>query len=168
MGELVFWTCAGVAIASALMVVTRRNPMYAAFYLVVAFLALAASLVPLDATFLAVMHLLVYTGAIMVLFLFIIMLLNLGTVEGDHEYPFRFRLFAALLSAAIFALFAYAFGRSPLGPPPSVPEEFGRVEGVGSHLFRAFVLPFELVSALILAAIFGTVVLARRKERIES
>lgn len=141
--------------------------MYAAFFLIIAFLALAAALVPLDATFLAAMHVLVYTGAIMVLFLFILMLLNLGPAERGDEYPLRFRLLVVALSAGVFTVFAFAITRSPSGPVAAIPEDFGGVESVGSHLFRSFVLPFELVSILILAAIFGAVVLARRKERIE-
>lgn len=141
--------------------------MYAAFFLVIAFLAIAVALIPLDATFLAMMHVLVYTGAIMVLFLFILMLLNLGPAERGAEYPFRFRLFVAALATGVFALLAHGFSQTPPGPAAPLPDGFGGVESVGSHLFRSFVLPFELVSILILAAIFGAVVLARRKERIE-
>lgn len=168
MDELVFWTCAAVSVVSALLVVTRRNPVYCALFLVVTFLALAVAIVPLQAPFLAIMHILVYTGAIMVLFLFIIMLLNLSASEIGREYPLRFRLFVGAISTATFAVFATVFASSPLPAPAQVSKEFGGVNSVGTRLFEAFVLPFELVSILILVAVFGAVVLAAKKEHGES
>lgn len=164
MEELVFWTCAAVSVASALLVVTRRNPIYSAFFLIVGFLAIAASIVPLSAVFLAGMHVLVYTGAIMVLFVFVIMLLNLGPGELGNEYPATFRIFVALLCAALFGLTAFAVQGENFGEPVRASADFGGIRAAGEFLFGAYVFPFEVISLLILVAVFGAVMLARRKE----
>jgi NADH-quinone oxidoreductase subunit J len=165
MEQVIFGLCAFVSVASALIVVTRKNPIYSAFFLILTFLALAVALIPIQATFLAAMHVLVYTGAIMVLFLFVIMLLNLGKDEMGPEYPWPFRILVGILAVAVFALLAYVFAGTDLGPPAEkLPEDFGGIESVGKTLFERFVLPFELVSILVIAAIFGGVILARRRE----
>ncbi|HYE99418.1 MAG TPA: NADH-quinone oxidoreductase subunit J [Planctomycetota bacterium] len=154
-----------VALAAALLMVTRRNPMYAAVWMLFTFLALAVAYLRLGAPFLAAMHVLVYTGAILVLFLFVIMLLNLKPEELGQETPLPLRLGAAVLCGGLFVLLAAAILRDPAStaPPPPAPAAFGSVHSVGTDLFTTYALPFELASALILAAIFGGVVLAKRK-----
>ena len=156
---------AAVAVVSGLFMVTRRSPMYAAVWMLFAFLALAVAYLRLGAPFLAAMHVLVYTGAILVLFLFVIMLLNLKPEELGKEYPLPVRLAVAGLCGGLFLAVSLAVLRDPgaTAPLPPLPAGFGSVKTVGTDLFTAYALPFELASALILAAIFGGVVLAKRK-----
>jgi NADH-quinone oxidoreductase subunit J len=112
------------------------------------------------------MHVLVYTGAILVLFLFVIMLLNLRPEEYGREYPLPTRVFLALLCLGLFLFMVVPMVRDGGlneridGPAPAA---YGSVRQVGEALFTTYALPFELVSALILVAIFGGVVLAKRK-----
>ena len=162
----VFYMAAGVALLAGLGVVTRRNPIYSAISMLAAFLALAVVYLLLDASFLAAMHVLVYTGAILVLFLFVIMLLNLQPEELGREYPLPARGVVALLCAGLFGVLAIPALLDPAlrAAPKAVDADFGSVKAVGMSLFHnPYALPFELASALILVAIFGGVVLAKKR-----
>jgi NADH-quinone oxidoreductase subunit J len=161
----VFYMAGGVAVLAGLGVVTRRNPVYCAIFMLIAFLALAVLYLLLSASFLAAMHVLVYTGAILVLFLFVIMLLNLKPDELGQEYPLPARGAVALLCAALFGLLsAPALLDASLRTSGKTPAAgFGSIEAVGRSLFVQYPLPFELASALILVAIFGGVVLTKKK-----
>jgi NADH-quinone oxidoreductase subunit J len=161
----VFYLAGGAAVLAGLGVVTRRNPVYCAIFMLVAFLSLAVVYLLLSASFLAAMHVLVYTGAILVLFLFVIMLLNLKPDELGQEYPLPARGAVAALCAALFGVMA-----APALLDPSLRTSgktldagFGSIEAVGRELFGPYALPFELASALILVAIFGGVVLTKKK-----
>jgi NADH-quinone oxidoreductase subunit J len=161
----VFAAAALASVGAGVMTVTRRNPVYSAIWMLVCFLAFAVVYLRLEAPFLAAIHVLVYTGAILVLFLFVIMLLNLKPEELGEELPLPLRGGIALACGALFAVLALplwkAMEKAP--PPPAPPKGFGSVEAVGNALFREYALPFELISVLILVAIFGGVVLAKRK-----
>ena len=162
----VFYGAAGVTVLAGLGVVTRRSPMYSAISMLVAFLALAVVYLLAKAPFLAAMHVLVYTGAILVLFLFVIMLLNLKPDELGQEYPLPARGAVAALCLGLFALLAVPalLDASLRAAPKPVPDDFGSVKAVGLALFQnPYALSFELASALILTAIFGGVVLAKKK-----
>lgn len=162
----VFYAAAGVAVLAGLGVVTRRSPMYSAISMLAAFLALAVVYLLVDAPFLAAMHVLVYTGAILVLFLFVIMLLNLKPEELGQEYPLPARGAVGALCLGLFGLLAAPALLDPAlrAAPKAVAEDFGSVKAVGLALFHnPYALSFELASALILTAIFGSVVLAKKK-----
>jgi len=161
----VFAISAGLALGAAVMMVTRRNPVYSAVWLLVTFLCVAVLFLTLSAPFLASIHVLVYTGAILVLFLFVIMLLNLRDSELGEEYPMSVRGGVAVMSASLFAVLAWPIARdSRLAVPlPAVPPEYGSVEAVGMQLFQRYELQFELVSVLIIVAMFGAMVLAKKK-----
>ncbi len=161
-----FSIAAGLSVGAGIMVVTRRNPVHGAMWLLLCFIALAVVYLKIDAPFLAAMHVLVYTGAILVLFLFVIMLLNLRPDEIGADTKAAHGIAAAAVSALLFVVLAAAATSAPeaLKPPPAPPVGHGSVERVGRSLFREFALPFELVSVLILAAIFSGVVLAKRKQ----
>jgi NADH-quinone oxidoreductase subunit J len=181
LGDPVFCACALVSLAGAMTVVLRRNPVYSALGLMAAFLAFAVIFVKLNATFLAAMHVLVYTGAILVLFLFVIMLLNLSEKELGAEHPRAVKGLLAVAAAALvgvvsLALWKEASLRAPVKPLAEqrvvtdgavtatvTPEAWGGVEHVAQELFRTWIFPFELVSALIVVAILGAVVLAKKK-----
>jgi len=170
-GTLVlFWAFAGLALAIALGCITRRSPVASALWLVVTLFALAALFVLLDAQFIAVLQLLVYAGAIMVLFLFVIMLLNLGhpgpmDVKGPVGVGTAFLLGGVLL----FQLWILRQAAPPASiqlPPGSVArlqQEQGLVGAVARPLFDTYLIPFEITSLLLLAALVGAVVLAKRR-----
>jgi NADH-quinone oxidoreductase subunit J len=104
----------------------------------------------------------VYAGAILVLFLFVIMLLSLRENEIGGERPWPVKLLAGIGAAVMFCLLAAAVLRAPFGPAPAVSPSFGSPDAIGKSMFSEFVLPFEIVSVLILAATMGAVVLAKR------
>ena len=170
-GALVlFWAFAALALASALACITRRSPVASALWLVVTLFALAALFVLLDAQFIAVLQLLVYAGAIMVLFLFVIMLLNLGhpgpmDVKGPVGVGTAFLLGGVLL----FQLWILRQAAPPASiqlPPGSVArlqQEQGLVGAIAQPLFDTYLIPFEITSLLLLAALVGAVVLAKRR-----
>jgi NADH-quinone oxidoreductase subunit J len=158
----VFAVAAGIAAGSGLLLVTRRNPVHAAICMLGCFLALAIVYLRLDAPFLAALHVLVYTGAILVLFLFVIMLLNLKPDELGKEYPLPARAGLAALCAGLFAALVLPLA-GDARTAPAAGSAYGSVKQVGLALFREHALPFELVSVLVMVAVFGGVVLAKRK-----
>lgn len=153
------------SLACGVMMVTRKNPVYSAVWLLGCFLSVAVLFLALSAPFLAAVHVLVYTGAILVLFLFVIMLLNLKDEEFGEEYPEYVRLSIAGMCAAMFMLLAVPILRDEslrvAVTPPSA--TYGSVEEVGMLLFTNYGLPFELVSLLIVVAMFGAMILAKKK-----
>jgi len=179
-GDPVFLVAALVAAGSAVVMVTRRNPVYAALWLMQCFLAVAVIFLKLHAPFLAAVHVLVYTGAILVLFLFVIMLLNLSPRELGEEHSKPAKALGLGVCGLLFLLLAAAFLKgapdgAPFRPLEAVQKhpgghaldisakDWGGVRHVGSELFETFVVPFEIVSVLIIVAILGAVVLAKRK-----
>ncbi|HET6437900.1 MAG TPA: NADH-quinone oxidoreductase subunit J [Anaeromyxobacter sp.] len=145
-------------------VVVAKNPVYAAMSLVAAFFCLAGIYVLLVAHLIAFMQILVYAGAVMVLFLFVIMLISLGDEHLVEERYRAMQLVGVLGAVGLTAVLAWAIldvagvARHPIEP------DFGTVKAVGAVLFRKYLLPFEATSLLLLAAIVGAVVVA--KERI--
>jgi NADH-quinone oxidoreductase subunit J len=161
----VFLVSSAVALVAALMTVTRRNPVYCAVWLLVTFVAVAVTFVTLSAPFLAAIHVLVYTGAILVLFVFVIMLLNLRDDEVGDEYPLGTRAGVAVMSAVLFGALAWPILQDRTLDLAVVPrgEAHGSVEAVGHLMFTTYGLPFELVSVLIVVAMFGAMVLAKKR-----
>ncbi|HYK83693.1 MAG TPA: NADH-quinone oxidoreductase subunit J [Gemmatimonadales bacterium] len=167
---IIFWAFAGLAIASAAFCITRTNPVASALWLVVTLFALAALFVLLDAQFIAVLQVLVYAGAIMVLFLFVIMLLNLGRPgPSDVKGPLGVAAGGLLGLGLLFQLGvlgasapASALQLAP-GAMARAAAEQGMVPAVARPLFDAYLVPFEITSVLLLAAIVGAVVLAKRR-----
>jgi len=172
MTTIIFWVFAGIAVASALLCVTRRSPIGSALWLVLTLFALAALFVILDAQFIAVLQVLVYAGAIMVLFLFVIMLLNLGRAGPSDRKGVIAWAVAAVLGAGLLVPLV-GLSRAGGGPPAAIqlPEgamaqmqqQQGMVGAVARPLFETYLVPFEITSLLLLAAIVGAVVLAKRK-----
>jgi NADH-quinone oxidoreductase subunit J len=165
-----FWIFGVIAMGSALLCITRKNPVASALWLVVTLFALAAMFVLLDAQFIAALQVLVYAGAIMVLFLFVIMLLNLGR-PGPSDIKGPAGLAIAAVLAGLLLLQLRILGQAP--PPDAIQLPAGTVAelqvrqgmvgAVANPLFEAYLIPFEIASLLLLAAIVGAVVLAKRK-----
>lgn len=160
---VVFYIFGGLAVATALGVVAFRNPLASAFSLVVSFFAISALYAMLNAHFLAVIQVLVYAGAIMVLFIFVIMLLNLQGAElKERGFPVHFKVITGLFLAAFLGGLVMVFKDFQVTPPQAT-EVFGTVKAVGKLLFSQYFVPFEFTSVLLLVAIIGGVVLAKRE-----
>ena len=170
MAAVIFWMFSAIAVASALLCVTRRNPIASALWLVLTMFSLAGIFVLLEAHFIAAMQVLVYAGAIMVLFLFVIMLLNVGSAETD-DLPGWMGHVLMLAIGGVLAIELWAMTRLvpsddirlPAGTMQQLNEQQGAVQVIGEPLFREYLVPFEITSVLLLAAVVGAVVLAKRR-----
>jgi NADH-quinone oxidoreductase subunit J len=157
---LLFILFAGMAIGCGLAVVAQRNPLYSAISLVGVFISLACLYVMLAAPFIAAVQVIVYAGAIMVLVVFVIMLLNVEQEERGRNrlkflVPTAVVLAAVLIAEVAFILF------SVTNPTPAV-SNIGLTSSIGTQLFTRYLLPFEITSILLLMAIVGAMTLARR------
>lgn len=163
MADVIFYILAVIALASALMVVTRKNAIASAVYLVVTMCTIAGLFMQLGAIFVATLQIIVYAGAIMVLFLFVIMLLNLRKDEFGFDTRVFQRLFAVLLGVVFLVQMVLIVSRLPLKPGQPIDTEMGKVAPLSTKLFTQYLYPFEITSVLLLAAIIGAVVIAKRK-----
>jgi len=166
MSELIFFILSGLTIISALFVVFAKNPMYSVLSLVVCFFTIAGHYIMLNAQFLAIVHIIVYAGAIMVLFLFVVMLLNLNAETEPHKSG-KLK-FAAVIAGRILFLTIIASMKAglPSGYQLPVQSNIGFVENVGQKLFTDFLLPFEVSSILFLSAMIGAALLAKKEKGI--
>ncbi len=181
--DVIFLVISIIAVGAAALAVTRKNPIYSALFMMVTLLVVAAVFQMLSSPFLAVMQVLLYAGAIMVLFTFVIMLLSLRPEEMGETAPLPQRIFAAVVALGVFALLAFPAiepgvpaAAASLAPPAAeavrfppaagtgdgATVEFGATAYFGHTIFGRFVLPFELVSILVLAAVVAVMVLAKR------
>ena len=172
MDALLFWILAAGAVTASVLVIGQRNPMYSVLLLIVSFAALSGLYVQLGSPFVAVIQIIIYAGAIMVLFLFVVMLLNVPTEEAPAGRQARLlggagpRRFGAIVSALLAVELFWALGKLnamsiPLGdevPPTTVRE-------IGVRLFRDYAFAFEATSVLILVAMVGAVILARKEPK---
>ena len=169
--EVHFYLFGLIAIASSIAFVTRKSPVAAALWLVNTMFSLAALYAMLEAHFVAVIQVLVYAGAIMVVFLFVVMLLNLGHPSEIADARGKWgKLAAGLLGLALLAQVMALAGRrlpEPFTPggdyDPNVVQELGAVGAIAQPLFTDYLLAFELTSILLLVAIVGAVVIGRRR-----
>jgi len=157
---LTFFTLAVLLIGASLLVVFLQNVVHSAMALVAALLIIAVFFIILQAPTVGVLQVLVYAGAVMVLFLFVIMFLNLSTTEPRRRTWLVFAAVSALLLGGMLATILKDT-ETPAGPVASS-EVFGSPEMLARSLFNDFVLPFEIASVLLLVAIVGAVVLAKR------
>lgn len=158
---LIFFTLAAFLIISSLLVVFLPNVVHSALALVTALLIISIFFVVLQAPMVGVLQVLVYAGAIMVLFLFVIMFLNLTATEPRRRAWLSFAGLSALLLGGVLS--AMLTQNEPAADPMAATELFGSPEMLARSLFNDFVLPFEIASVLLLVAIVGAVVLAKRR-----
>ncbi len=159
------------AVATALLTVTRKNPVASALSLVAHFFMLSGLYLTLEAQFVAAVQVLVYAGAIMVLVVFVIMLLNLGREQQLAERGNAIRVTAGAATAGLFAvIIIMALVAKPTGQNAlhANAVSMGTTEAIGQSLFTEYLFPFEAVSLLLLAALIGAVVLARKSETPQS
>jgi NADH-quinone oxidoreductase subunit J len=164
---IVFYFFAALAIVSAILVVTRRNAVHSAIFLITALLATAGIFLQLQAEFLFIVQIILYVGGIMVLFVFVIMLVNLDV--SLHQLRFRRQAWVATLIALALGVqlaFAIRIGRLDLPAASSAAPASAfqpNTELVGRALFSTYMLPFEIASVLLLVAMIGAVVMAKRR-----
>lgn len=152
-----------LAIMFALMVVFTRNPVNSVLYLVLTFFCIAGHYIVLNAQFLAVVHIAVYSGAIMVLFLFIIMLMNLNA-DTEPQKNILTRLIAAIIGGVfLFVLVGALKGAEQLQLTQQGSSQIGLVKNLGNVLFKDFLFPFEITSVLLLAALVGAILIAKKE-----
>ena len=164
---LIFYPLAGFCVVMALGVIFNNSPVGSAIALIGMMLGLAGIFVLQQAHFIAIVQIIIYAGAIMVLFMFVIMLLNLkqGENEGwasrDKNLPLS--ILTGFLAVGILYKITMVLFSVDMDTPASLPDSFGTVAVIGETLFTDFVLPFEVASILLLAAMVGAVVLAKSK-----
>jgi NADH-quinone oxidoreductase subunit J len=164
MSLVAFAVFALLAVGSALGLVLRKNPIHGALLLVVNLGSIAAFYLMLGAEFLAAAQVIVYAGAIMVLFIFAIMVLIPGKEETGPDPRRRLRLWALPAGGLLFVqVLAWLLISRGATPPPDAPAVSGSVESIGRLLFTDYLFPFELTSVLLLAAMVGVLLLARRR-----
>ena len=174
--QAVFYYMAAASVVSALLAVTRKNPVHSMLWVLALFLHMAGMFLLLDAEFLTAVQVIVYAGAILIFYLFVVMLLDLPDEEArprfGRHWPFAALVglsFAALgwLARSDMDLFEVGIAATPVAVPVAVPAvevpPLGSLEDLGMELFGPFALPFEMASLVLLAAIVGAIVLARRR-----
>jgi NADH-quinone oxidoreductase subunit J len=160
--QLFFGYFAGVIALTAVLVVALRNPVYSALSLLVMFFHVAGLYVTLHAEFLAAVQIIVYAGAILVLYLFVVMLLNL---KRDDRYHSQWRLAACVVLPLLIEfviLLAGARAASPRPAPAGPPDAGGNTLAIGETLFSTYLYPFEVASLILLVAMIGAIILAKK------
>ncbi|HUP38803.1 MAG TPA: NADH-quinone oxidoreductase subunit J [Vicinamibacterales bacterium] len=166
---IAFYVISAFVLGFAMLVVTTKNTVHAVLFLVLNFLAIAALYVLLTAQFLAVIQVLVYAGGIVVLYLFVVMLVNLKRQPEDHSAPQRRPWLAFALSAAVLAqlgaILVWGSAGMPVDPHTMQNTDLAvnNVERIGMLLYTDYLIPFEVASMLLLVAMVGAIILAKRE-----
>ena len=170
MGQAIaFYSIAACILGFAVLVISTKDTVHSVLFLVLDFLFVAALYVLLGAQFLAAIQVLVYAGGIVVLYLFVVMLVNLKRSPEAHQDPHRRGKLGFFLSAAVLielcaiAVYGYARPAPALAPPVAVLPVSGNTEEVGWLLYTQYLIPFEIASMLLLVAMVGAIVLAKRE-----
>jgi NADH-quinone oxidoreductase subunit J len=160
----VFYFLSFLAVLSAIMVVVSKSPVHSVLYLIITFFTIAGHYVLLNAEFLFIVHIIVYAGAIMVLFLYVIMMLNLNIETEPHKSTLL--KFAATICAGLLliVLVGSLKGTEALAVNTVADEDLGSVKRLGEVMFKQFLLPFEITSVLLLAAMVGAVMLGKSEK----
>lgn len=164
--QIIFWFLSLLAVGSALMVVISRNPVHSILYLIVTFIAITGHYIMLNAQFLAIVNLIVYAGAIMVLFLFVVMLMNLNKKSEPQK---NLWMLVAGIMAGGFLLLVVVMAVRDMNAGKRAFDmqggDIGLIKNLGQRLFSDYVIPFEVSSILFLSAMVGAVLLSRKKEQ---
>ncbi len=166
--ETIAYILGGLTIGSALMVILSNHPMRSILYLVVTFFMISANYVLMNAQFLAIVNIIVYAGAIMVLFLFVLMMLNLSKdTEPKTSIPMKAAAVIAGGSLLVVLVAALSKGaHTAPGVSADSVNNVGLVKVLGHELFTTYILPFEISSVLFISAIVGAVLLAKREKQV--
>ena len=162
MSIYIFYFLSFLAILSALMMVVSKNPVHSVLYLIITFFAIAGHYVLMNAQFLAAVHIIVYAGAIMVLFLYVIMMLNLNAEMEPHKNKWL-KLAATITGGLLMVVLVGALRSADIRVSGNADTGVGLVKSLGLSLYKDFMLPFELSSILFLAAMVGAVMLGKKE-----
>lgn len=162
--QILFWFLSVVAIFSALMVVTAKNPVYSVLWLIATFFAISGHYILLNAQFLAIVNIIVYAGAIMVLFLFVIMLLNLNK-ETEPQKNRWLKMAGAVAGGCLLLVLVAALKDADIKTQKTLvySGNIGLIKNLGKELFTTYVVPFEISSVLFLSAMVGAVVIGKKE-----
>lgn len=168
--KVVFYLFALIVLAAATMVVTRRNPVHSALYLVLAFFATAGLWILMEAEFLAITLVLVYVGAVMVLFLFVVMMLDINTEELKpgcfiKYLPVGLLVAGVMVVEMVLLLGPEKFGLDKFAAPVAKAAEYSNTEELGSVLYTVYVYPFEIAAVILLVAIVAAIGLTMRRRK---
>lgn len=165
MSEIVFFYFASVIVATSVLVVMLKNPIYNILALLIMFFHVAGLYITLHAEFLAVVQIMVYAGAILVLYLFVVMLLNM---KNDQHYHSKSMLGAGLTGILLFEGGLLFFWKDSIGNPDSMgastatPNTTGNTQAIGEVLYSTYLFPFEVASLILLVAMIGAIILAKK------
>ncbi len=160
---LLFWILSVAALSCALGVVLSRNPVNSVLFLILTFFAISGHYILMNAQFLAVVNIIVYAGAIMVLFLFVIMLMNLNA-DVEPQKSKLIQLAGAVSGGALLLVLLAAMRSATLTPLEQKATEIGLISNLGKKLFTEYVLPFEISSVLFLSAMIGAIVIGKKDD----
>lgn len=162
--QILFWFLSVLALFSALMVVTSKNPVHSVLWLIATFFAISGHYILLNAQFLAIVNIIVYAGAIMVLFLFVIMLMNLNKKTEPQKNKWL-RLAGAVAGGCLLLVFVAALKDSEVKGQSALVNtgDIGLIKNLGKELFSTYVVPFEISSILFLSAMVGAVVIGKKE-----
>lgn len=162
--QILFWLLSVMALFSALMVVTNKNPVYSVLWLILTFFAISGHFLMLNAQFLFIVNIIVYAGAIMVLFLFVIMLINLNK-ESEPQRNIWIKFAGAVSGGCLLLVMVAALRNSELkGQVAQVKEgNIGLIKNLGMELFGTYVVPFEISSILFISAMVGSVMIGKKE-----
>jgi len=163
--QILFWFLSVLAVGSAVMVVASKNPVHSILFLIIVFFAISGHYVLLNAQFLFIVNLIVYAGAIMVLFLFVVMLMNLNA-ETEPPHKSKYLVYAGVIAGSSLMLLVVA----ALKKSDSINQmaqtkggDIGLISNLGKTLFTDFVFPFEISSVLFLSAMIGAVIISKKE-----
>jgi len=161
--QILFWILSGLALLSALMVISSKNPVYSVLWLIVTFFAISGHYILLNAQFLAIVNIIVYAGAIMVLFLFVIMLMNLGRLAEPQKNRWL-RIAGVVAGGCLLLVFVAALRNIEMKKQIAETNtgDIGLIQNLGKALFDEYVVPFEISSILFLTAMVGAVVIGKK------
>ena len=162
--QILFWFLSVLAVGSAIMVVASKNPVHSILFLIITFFAISGHYILLNAQFIAIVNIIVYAGAIMVLFLFVVMLMNLNA-ESEPQNKSKYMLYAGVIAGlSLMVLIVAALKKSDTVNQLTQMKDgdVGLIKNLGRTLFTDFVFPFEISSVLFLSAMIGAVVISKR------
>lgn len=159
--EILFWILSVVALFSAFMVVISKNPVFSVLWLILTFFSISGHYILLNAQFLAIVNIIVYAGAIMVLFLFVIMLMNLNK-DTEPQKNKWLKLAGAVAGGSLLLVMVAALKETERSMTELGTGDIGLIQNLGKVLFTQYVVPFEIASILFLSAMIGAVVIGKR------
>lgn len=162
--QILFWFLSALALVSALLVVTSKNPVYSVLFLIITFFAISGHYILLNAQFLAIVNLIVYAGAIMVLFLFVIMLMNLNA-DTEPQKRKWLKVIGVIAGGCLMLVMVAALKQAEVKSKVAMlgTGDIGLIENLGMALFKEYVVPFEISSVLFLSAMVGAVVIGKKE-----